>query len=223
MEYGVQVSCAYWEVKKRSRSLELGNSVDVTLEGSVVDVGAVIVDVRHGWLVLRAIPLNVAGKSVSVAVDVLVVLMVSGVLTHSPLTMSIGNGRILGEDASECPVEEIWVVDKGLGVEGMIVHHKRAVVTETTTNTSDQEVAHPTVCEPATNVEVLDGELTDDGKSKNDTSLSTSGIVGPVPVRLISWTGDHGEITTGEPALKNVEIVHSLGSPLELTLLKNVL
>ena len=169
-------------VKKRSRSLELRNSVDVALEGSVVDVGAMIVDVRHGRLVLRTVPLNVAWKSMSVAVDVLVVLMVSWILTHSPFAVSIGNGWILWKDASECPVEQIWVVDKSLGVESVIVHDKRTVVTETTTNTSDQEVAHPTVCKPATNVEVLDWKLTDDGKSKNDASLSTSSIVGPVPV-----------------------------------------
>lgn len=73
----------------------------------------------------------------------------------------------------------------------MIIEDDRAVVTETTADTSDNEVADPTVSQPASHVEILDGELTNDGQTENDANLSSGRVVGPVKVRLICRSSDH--------------------------------
>ncbi len=205
-----------------SSSLKLGASVNVTLEGTVVDIGAMIVQVGHDWLVLGTVPLNVARLAHSVPVHILVVLMIDGCLSCAPFAVCIGNGRVLGEDTSDGPVEEVWVVDKSLGVEGVIVEDQWAVVTETTADTSDDEVADPSVGQPAANVEVLDGQFADHGKTQKNAHLSSSRIVSPVEVRLVSRSGDHAQVVLGEPALKHVHVVESFRGPLELTLLKGV-
>ena len=206
-----------------SSSLKLGASVDVTLEGSVVDIGAVIVQVGHDWLVLGTVPLNVARLAHSVPVHILVVLMIDGSLSCAPFAVCIGNGWVLGEDTSDGPVEEVWVVDESLGVEGVIVKHKRAIVTKTTAYTSDDEVADPSIGQPASNIEVLDGEFANDSESEKDANLSTCGVVGPVEVGLVGRSSDHAKVVLGEPRLEDVHVVEGLGSPLELTLLKGVL
>ena len=126
-------------------SLELGTGVDVALEGSVVDIGAVVVKIRHGWLVHGAIPLDVPWLSVPVSVHVLVVLMVDWSLTSSPLSVRIGNGWVLGEHAADGPVEQVGVIDQSLGVEGMVIEDQGAVMAETTADTPNNEVADPAI------------------------------------------------------------------------------
>ena len=126
-------------------SLELGNSIDVALEGTVVNIGSVVVKVGHDWLVHGTIPLDVAWLSHAVSVHILVVLMVNWSLASSPLSVRIGDRRVLGENAGNSPVEEIWIVDESLGVESVIVEDKWAIVSETTADTSEDEVANPTV------------------------------------------------------------------------------
>ena len=101
-------------------------------------------EVRHGRLVLGTVPSHVPWPSMSVSVHVLVVLMVDWSLASSPLSVRIGHGRVLWEDAGNRPVEQVWVVDKSLVVEGVIVHHNWAVITETTSNTPKDEEADPT-------------------------------------------------------------------------------
>ena len=209
--------------RKAKCSLELGHGVDVPLEGSVVDVGAIVVQVGHRWLVHGAVPLNVPGASVAVPVHILVVLMVDRRLSCAPLAMSIGSRGGLGQHTSDRPVEEIWVVDESLGVEAVVVHHDGAVVAETAADTTHEEPADPAVGQPASHIEVLDGELTDDSKSEKDSELGARCVASPVEVGLVRWAHDHIEITAGEPALQDVEVVEGLGSPLELTLLENVL
>jgi len=179
----------------------LGSSVDVALESSVVDIGAGVVQVWHGWLVHAAIPSHVARLSHSVPVHVLVVLMIDRSLSGSPLSVSIRNGRVLGKNTSDCPVEQIWVVHKRLGVERMVVENNRTVVTETTANTSDDEIADPAISEPAADIEVLNRELANDSQTKKYANLSASGIVSPVKVGLVSRTSDDGQISSWEPAL----------------------
>ena len=181
-----------------------------------------IVKVGHHWLVHGTVPLDIARLSVAVSVHILVVLMVDWSLASSPLSVRIRDRRVLGEDAGDGPVEQIGVVDQSLGVEGMVIEDKWAVVTETTADTSNNEVADPSVGQPASHVEILDGKLADDGETEEDTSLSSRGVVGPVEVRLVSRSGDHAEIVLREPAGKHGEIVSSLGSPLELSFLKNM-
>ena len=203
-------------------SLELRGGVNVTLEGTVVHVGAVVVHEWHDRLVLRTVPLNVARLPETVPVDVLVVLMVDGSLSGSPLSVRVGHGRVLGDHSEQGPVEQIGVVQQCLGVELVVPHHHGAVCFETTADTADDEEHNPTVGQPATNVEVLDRELTDDSKAEKDTKLSAGSVVSPVEIRLVAWASDHGQIVAGEPALENLLIVEGLGGPLELSLLKGV-
>ena len=81
----------------------------------------------------------------SVSVHILVVLMVDWSLASSPLSVRVGHGRVLWEDAGNRPVEQVWVVDQRLVVEGVIVHHQRTVIAETTSDTPNDEVADPSV------------------------------------------------------------------------------
>ena len=64
----------------------------------------------------------------SVSVHILVVLMVDWSLASSPFSVRVGHGRVLGQDAGNRPVEQVWVVDESLVVEGVIVHHQGSVV-----------------------------------------------------------------------------------------------
>lgn len=61
------------------------------------------------------------------------VLMVDGGLSGSPLSVSVGERWVLGQDSCDGPEEEIWVVGKSLGVEGVVVHDNWSCETETTT------------------------------------------------------------------------------------------
>ena len=120
-------------------------------------------------------------------------------------------------------MEEVRVVDQSLGVEGVVIQDDGPVVTKTTADTPDDEPADPSVGEPAANVEILDGELADDGKAEENAELGTRSVVSPVKVGLVGGAGDHGEITLGEPALEHVHVMKGLLRPLELTLLEEVL
>ena len=203
-------------------SLELGRGVDVTLEGTVVDIGAVIVHEGHDRLVLGAVPLNVARLPETVPVDVLVVLMVDRGLSSSPLSVRIGHGRVLGDHAEHSPVVQIGVVEQRLGVELMVPKDEGAIMAETTTDTTDDEEDDPSVGQPATNVEVLDGQFADHGEAEEHTKLRAGSIVGPVEIGLVSWASNDGKVIPGEPALKDLLIVEGLGSPFELSLLEGV-
>ena len=181
-----------------------------------------IVHIGHDRLVHGTVPLDVAGLSHSVPVHILVVLVIDWSLASSPLAVRIGHRWVLRENTSDGPVEEVWMVDQRLGVEGVIVEDQGTVVSETASNTSNDEVTDPAVCEPAPHVEVLDGELTDDSEAEQYTDLSSGSIVSPVEGGLVCGSGDHAEIILREPALEHVHIMDSLGSPFELTFLKGV-
>jgi len=197
----------------KGKSLELGHGVAVALEGSVDDIGTVVVHVRDDGLVHGTVPLHVARRSVTVSVAVLVGVVVHGVLASSPLTMSIRNWGVLGEDTGHGPVEQVWVVGKGLGIQGVIVQTDGTVVTETLSESPDHEVGDPDVSDTATCVEVLDRELTNNGKTEDTTNLGAGSVVGPVPVGLVARSGDFLHFAAGEPASENSELFLSLGSP----------
>ena len=163
-------------------SLELRAGVDVALEGAVVDIGAVVVQEGQDGLVHGAVPLDVPWESVSVSVHVLVVLVIDWVLSSSPLAVRIGHRWVLGQHAADGPVEQIWVVDQSLGVEGVIVEHDWAISFETTTDTPNNEVADPAVGQEAPRVEVLDWQLANHGESEKHTDLSPRRIVCPIEV-----------------------------------------
>jgi len=126
--------------------------------------------------------------------------MVDRGLSGSPLAVSIRNWRVLGEHTGDVPEEEVGVVGKCLGVESVIVHDDRSVVLKTATETSNDEVGDPGIGDPATNVEVADGELTDNGKSEEATELSARCVVGPVEVGSVNGAGNFLHSATGEPA-----------------------
>ena len=204
-------------------SLELRVGVDVAPEGTVVDIGAGVVHEGHGWLVHATIPLDIARSTVTVPVDVLVVLVVDWRLPGAPLAVRIRSRRVLGENARDGPVEEVRIVDEGLGIESVIIEDNGPVGTEAAADAPHNEPADPSVGKPATHIEVFDGQLADDGEAEEDTKLRTSRVVSPVEIRLVSWASDHREVIPGEPALENIHIMEGLLCPLELSLLEDVL
>ena len=122
------------------------------------------------------------------------------VLACSPLAMRIGNWRVLGKDTTDIPVKQIWVVSKCLCVDSMIVHNDWTIVLKTTANTANDEVDAPSVSKSATGIEVFNWQLTDDGESKEASHLSTSGVVGPVEIGSVNWSGNFFHLAAWEPA-----------------------
>ena len=118
----------------------------------------------------------------TVTIHILVILVIDWSLASSPLTVRIGHGWVLGKNAADRPVEQIWVVHQSLGVEGMIVQDNGPIAAETAADTPNDEVADPAVGQPAPHVEVFDGELADDGETEEDTKLCPGGVVRPVEV-----------------------------------------
>ena len=104
-------------------SLELRGGVVVPLECSVDDLGAHVYHVRHDGLALRAVPRHISGLSEPVPVGGPVVLVEHRGLSGSPLSVCIGYGWVSWQDLCQVPVEQVWVVDQRLSVEGVIVHH----------------------------------------------------------------------------------------------------
>ena len=102
-----------------------------------------IVKIGHDRLVHGTIPLDIARLSQSVSIDILVVLMIDWSLASSPLAVRIGHRRVLWEDTSDGPVVKVRVVDQRLLVPGVIVEDQGTVVSETTSNASENEVTYP--------------------------------------------------------------------------------
>ncbi len=119
--------------------------VDVSLEGTIDDFCAVVGHVRHDRLVHASIPLNVSWLSVSVSVGGSVVLMVDGGLSCSPFSVSVRERRVLGENSCNVPVEEVWVVDKSLGVECIVIHNDGSRSHKTSAKSSSNEPHDPTI------------------------------------------------------------------------------
>jgi len=153
----------------------------------------------HDWLVLRTVPLNESWSSVSVSVHILVVLVVDWHLACHPLTVGIWNRWVLWQDTGHGPVEEVWVVDEGLGVEGMVPEDGWSVVSETTAGSTDDVVDNPAVSESATSVEVFDWQLTDGEESKTNSELGSCGVVSIVEVRLVGWSSNFLQLSFWEP------------------------
>ena len=174
--------CRERSIGTYTRSLELRGGVVVPLECSVDDLGAHVDHVGHDRLALRAVPRNVSGLSESVSVGGSVILVIDGGLSGSPLSVSVGARWVSGQNLSQVPVEEIWVVDQGLGVQGVVVQHDGARVSETSAETTQHEVHEPSVSQPASYIEVLDGKLSNEEKTQKATYLSASSVVGPVEI-----------------------------------------
>ena len=87
------------------------------------------------------------------------------VLTGSPLAMSIGNWRVLGQHAGHRPVEQVRVVGKSLSMERMVVQADGSVVAETLAECPHDKVGDPDVGETTTGVKVLDWQLSDESEA----------------------------------------------------------
>jgi len=70
-------------------SLKSSGGVAVSLEGTVSNIGSLIDEVWHDWLILRTIPRNISWLSCSVSVTSFMVLMENWSLSDSPLVVSI--------------------------------------------------------------------------------------------------------------------------------------
>jgi len=171
--------------------MKLGYSVTVSLEGTIDDICSDIDHVWHNWLILATIPRNISWFSVSVSIGSSVVLMIDGGLSHSPLSVSVWERWVLWEDSCACIVEQVWVVNKCLCIEGIVVHDNWSVIEKTSTKTSYDEVCSPGIGEPASHVEILNGKLSDHEESQHASHLSSRGIVSPVEVRSINWSGNN--------------------------------
>lgn len=184
-------------------SLKLGHGVSVSLEGTVDDVCAIVVEVGHDWLALGSVPRNVSWLSHSVSVGGSVVLVIDGGLSGSPLSVGIGHRRVSGEHPTASPPEEVWVVHERLGVELIVVEHDGSVGEETTAQAPDHEVDAVGVGEPASHVEVSDGQLSDHQETEGYSELGAGGVGGPVEVGLVDGAGDDVvHVLLLEPAAK---------------------
>lgn len=186
-------------------------------------MGAVVVQVGHDGLVHSTVPLHVSGLSESVSVHVLVVLMVHGVLSGSPLSVGIGHGRVGGQNPAQVPVEKVGVVSQGLRVLGVVVQHDGSGVTETSTDTTEDEEDDPTVSQPASSVEALDGELTNEPETDGTSELGTGGVVGPVEIRSVHGSSNFLHVSSGEPGAEDSEVLLGLRRPVGGIFLKGVL
>ena len=106
-----------------------------------------------------------------------------------PTTTIHGVG--LGQHLGGGPEEEVGHVDEGLQVHLVTVHDKGSLLEETSGISSDHEVDTVEVGDPASDVEILDGQLSNDHKSEGDSQLTSGGVVGPVEIRLVSGSGDN--------------------------------
>jgi hypothetical protein len=215
----------------------LGSRVARSLESTVGNIGTVIEHVGHSGLVHGTVPSDVSGFTESVSVHVLVVLMVDGGLSGSPFAVCIRNWGVLGQDTADIPEEEVGVVDQGFGVHGIVIQADGSLLGESTAQSSDDEEDNPGVSDSASDMEILDGELTDDSETEEDSQLSATTVVGPVEVGTVDGAGDFVHGSSGEPGFKlsqndgykisnytyDVKVLHSLISPDRLGLLDNMI
>ena len=81
---------------------------------------------------------------------------------------------------------------------------------KTSAETTGHEVDDPGVGQPASYVEVLDGELSNEEKAEQAAELSACGVVGPVEVGTVDWAGhDALHVVAGEPASQLTKMTHT--------------
>ena len=107
------------------------HSVDVSFECSIDYVSSNVNHVWHDRLVLRTIPRDVSGLSHSISVGILVVLMEDWSLSGSPLSVGIRDGWVSWNHSGHVPIEEVWVVGQGFGVDVLIIKNDGSVKSQT--------------------------------------------------------------------------------------------
>lgn len=139
-------------------------------------------------MVLGSIPRKVSWLSESVSVCVSVVLMVDRSLSCSPFKMGVGHSWVSGQHSGDVPIEQVWVVHQGLCVKSMVVQGDGSGSSESSSEPSDNKVNNPEVCEPASGIEALNGELSNDEESECASELSSGSVVCEIKVRSVDWS-----------------------------------
>ena len=106
---------------------------------------------------------------------------------------------------------------------GIVVHANGSLLGETTADTSDDEEDNPGVSDSASHVEILDGELTYNSETEEDSQLSATAVVGPVEVGTVDGSGDLVHLSSGEPGFEDIEVSDSFVGPDRLGFLDDVI
>lgn len=195
-------------------SLKLRSGVGVPLEGSVDDIGTLVDEVGHDWLVHGTVPWDISRLSSSVSVAYLVVLMEDWLLPGHPLSVSIWNWWVPWQHSADVPPVEIWVVQESSLVESVVVEYDWSLVTQTSADTLGHEEQEVCVGNPASDIEVLNWEFPDDSEAKEASYLSSSSVVSPVPGGVLGWSSDDIiHLTSWEPGLEDIKVLLGLRSP----------
>ena len=146
-------------------SFKLWSRVAVSLESTVDNIGSLIHKIWHNWLVHRSIPWYVSWLSHSVSVTGLVVLMEYWSLSGSPFLVVIWNWRVSWQNSSQIPPEQVWVVQESSGIEFLIVEYNWSSESKTSTKSLGDEIVDVEISQPASNIEVFNWELSNNGKT----------------------------------------------------------
>ena len=134
--------------------------------------------------------------------------MVDRCLTGSPLSMSVRTRGVSGKNLCQIPVEEIWIIDERLRMKCMIVKHYGSGRAQASAKTAQHKVHYPGICQPASHVEVLYWELSNEQKTQKTSQLSTRCVISPVKVGTVNRpSNDSVHFSTREPTSQlNVKI-----------------
>lgn len=190
----------------RRRSFGLGVGVGVASECAVGDIGAEVVHVRHNWLVHGAIPLDEARSAPSVAVDSTMVLMEDRLLGQSPVEMRVRFDRVFSHNAGLNPPEEIWLVQKTLDVELVVVHEPRSSVDYSSTDTFNEEPVHDHVANRETSVDVLDWHLSDNKQANSTSHVKAICFLYVIPFGSVNRAENVIHVTLWEPRSQHCEV-----------------
>ena len=152
-------------MKALTCSLKLWSRVAVSLEGTVDDIGSLVHEVWHDWLVHGSIPWDVSWLSHSVSVTGLVVLMEYWSLSSSPFLVVIWNWRVSWQHSSQIPPEQVWVVQQCSRIEFLIVEYNWSSESKTSSESLGDEIVDVEIGQPASNIEVLNWELSNNSKT----------------------------------------------------------
>ena len=103
-------------------------------------------------------------------------------LSSSPLSVGVWDRRVLWKNSADVPPEQVWVVQQSSGVELVVVENNRSLVSQTSAEALRHKNDEIEVSQPASNVEILNWEFSDDGQTKKASELSSGGVISPVPV-----------------------------------------
>ena len=119
------------------------------------------------------------------------VLMEDGSLSHSPLSMSILHRGVLWKNSGQVPIIQVRHVYQCLCMIFVIVQDKGSLMSKPSGQSSDNEVGDIEVGDPSSDVEVLNGKLSNNEEAKHSSYLGSCGVVSPVKIRLVSGSRNY--------------------------------